>query len=99
MRLEAGRVLVTDSGSVGGTFLNGQRITTQELRAGDVVRVGETELRFENPAVEEATLPPTAIKKPVTKAAPAKDIVFAQKARGQAVPSPCRNCTILSGNR
>ena len=97
MRLEAGRVLVTDSGSVGGTFLNGQRITTQELRAGDVVRVGETELRFENPAAEEATLPPTAIKKPVTKAAPAKDIVFAQKARGQAVPKPLQELYDLVG--
>ena len=93
VRLEGSRVLVTDSGSVGGTFLNGQRITTQELRAGDVIRVGETDLRFESPA-EEATLPPP-VKEIVP--APAKEIVFAQKARGQAVPKPLQELYDLVG--
>src|ERR1700677_2954015 len=73
--VDGGRTMVSDSGSVGGTFLNDQRITSQELRTGDVIRVGETVLRFENALAEETILPPP----------PVKEIVFAQKARGQAV--------------
>ena len=95
LRVEGGRVLVTDSGSVGGTFLNDQRITTQELRAGDVIRVGETALRFDNTVAEDATLPPTPGKE--VAAAPAKEIVFAQKARGQTVPKNLQELLDLVG--
>jgi serine/threonine protein kinase len=96
VRLEAGRVLVTDSGSVGGTFLNGQRIATQQLRTGDVIRVGETDLRFESPA-EEATLPPPPVVDDSPAPTPAKDIVFAQKARGHAVPKHLQELHDLVG--
>jgi hypothetical protein len=41
-------VWVEDLGSTNGTFVNGERITSaRRLEQGDVVRVGETELRFE----------------------------------------------------
>ena len=41
-------VWVEDLGSTNGTFVNGERITSaRRLQQGDVVRVGETELRFE----------------------------------------------------
>ncbi|MBA3566406.1 MAG: FHA domain-containing protein, partial [Actinobacteria bacterium] len=36
-----------DLGSTNGTFVNGERVTAQRLKAGDVVRVGQTELRLE----------------------------------------------------
>ena len=37
-----------DVGSTNGTYLNGIRLTRpKRLTAGDVVRVGETELRYE----------------------------------------------------
>jgi pSer/pThr/pTyr-binding forkhead associated (FHA) protein len=41
-------VWVSDLGSTNGTFVNGVRIDRpRKLAAGDVVRAGETELRFE----------------------------------------------------
>jgi FHA domain len=41
-------VWVEDIGSTNGTFLNGIKLTRpRKLRPGDVVRVGETELRYE----------------------------------------------------
>jgi predicted component of type VI protein secretion system len=41
-------VWVEDVGSTNGTYLNGTRLTRpKRLTAGDVVRIGETELRYE----------------------------------------------------
>jgi FHA domain len=41
-------VWIEDVGSTNGTFVNGTRLTKpRKLTRGDVVRVGETELRFE----------------------------------------------------
>jgi pSer/pThr/pTyr-binding forkhead associated (FHA) protein len=40
-------VWVEDLGSTNGTFLNGERITAERLEPGDIVRVGQTELRLE----------------------------------------------------
>jgi pSer/pThr/pTyr-binding forkhead associated (FHA) protein len=41
-------VWVSDLGSTNGTFVNGVRVEhARKLVPGDVVRVGETELRFE----------------------------------------------------
>jgi pSer/pThr/pTyr-binding forkhead associated (FHA) protein len=43
-------VWVEDDGSTNGTYVNGTRIDgPHRLRPGDVVRVGETELRYEEP--------------------------------------------------
>jgi pSer/pThr/pTyr-binding forkhead associated (FHA) protein len=40
-------VWVEDLGSTNGTYVNGERITADRLAPGDVLRVGETELRLE----------------------------------------------------
>lgn len=40
-------VWVEDLGSTNGTFVNGGRISAERLKPGDVVRIGQTELRFE----------------------------------------------------
>ena len=50
MRVEPRRdgVWVSDVGSTNGTYVNGSRIDRpRKLERGDVVRVGETELRFD----------------------------------------------------
>jgi len=44
---EAGRVVLTDLNSSGGTFVEGQRVRAHALRPGDVFRVGDTRIRFE----------------------------------------------------
>lgn len=40
-------VTVNDSNSTNGTFVNGQRVTQAEARAGDMLRVGQTTFRIE----------------------------------------------------
>jgi hypothetical protein len=40
-------VWVEDLGSTNGTFLNGERVAAERLKPGDVVRLGQTELRLE----------------------------------------------------
>lgn len=49
-RVESQRdgIWILDLGSTNGTFLNGERMDgRQRLKDGDVVRIGQTELRFE----------------------------------------------------
>jgi pSer/pThr/pTyr-binding forkhead associated (FHA) protein len=44
---EGERVRVTDAGSGGGTWVNGERLTAdRDLEPGDVLTVGETRLEF-----------------------------------------------------
>jgi sigma-B regulation protein RsbU (phosphoserine phosphatase) len=44
---EGDRVLLVDNGSANGTFLNGQRVTGSiGLHAGDLIRIGETEIEY-----------------------------------------------------
>jgi hypothetical protein len=55
------RVVLLDNDSAGGTFVNGRRLAgPQALRAGDVVRVGETELQLQTLADGASTWPPAA---------------------------------------
>src|SRR5438128_2680539 len=44
--VDKARCFITDRSSSGGTFVNGNRITESDLKPGDVVRVGDTQLRF-----------------------------------------------------
>ncbi len=43
---QGGNWVLEDSGSTNGTFVNGQRVTRHELRDGDVIAVGRTQLAF-----------------------------------------------------
>jgi pSer/pThr/pTyr-binding forkhead associated (FHA) protein len=48
LTLAAGVVSVSDGGSVNGTYVNGQQITTRVvLKAGDLIRIGNTEWQLE----------------------------------------------------
>lgn len=59
---QAGKALLSDSGSIGGTWVNGKRITEHELQPGDAIRIGRTQLWFRWVAPEELStacqLPP-----------------------------------------
>jgi hypothetical protein len=45
--LDGDQVTVSCNGGSGGTFVNGQKVTKQALKPGDVVKVGETQLRLQ----------------------------------------------------
>ncbi len=69
-----GEVLIlTDAGSTAGTFLNGRRIGAEEpLAVGDVIHLGETDLRVEeDDLADEPTLPPPAAAASAPEAPPA----------------------------
>lgn len=54
------RAVVHDAGSGGGTFVNGRRTTTAELKPGDILRVGDTDLIYKSDVDEAKTMPPAA---------------------------------------
>ena len=55
-----GGIAVEDLGSTNGTYVNDQRVTgTQELRAGDRIRLGGTVVEVRGPAAAPAITPPT----------------------------------------
>lgn len=71
---EDGRVHVQDLGSKNGTFVNGVRVTTAELQAGDVVSFGPVHLRLTQLRATDTKLmpiprssaPPTAAREQST---------------------------------
>jgi serine/threonine-protein kinase len=44
--VDKGHVHLSDFDSPGGTFVNGQKIRRQELKPGDLIRIGKTSLQF-----------------------------------------------------
>jgi serine/threonine protein kinase len=54
--------------STSGTLVNGKPVAQQELRSGDLIRLGSTELRFTSGAGEAPTLPPAPAKAPAAEA-------------------------------
>src|SRR5581483_2595418 len=63
--VEGGRALLRSGETASGTFVNGEKIATKELRSGDLIRVGDTELRFDDNVTNESTIPPVKFKQPV----------------------------------
>lgn len=43
------RVTLVDFNSTNGVFINGEKISQQQLRPGDVIRIGQHELLFDEP--------------------------------------------------
>jgi serine/threonine protein kinase len=66
IELEDGQVIVNDHESGSGTFVNGQRIVEQVLQPGDILQLGDTQLRFDAPraAPAAAAAPPAPKPKP-----------------------------------
>jgi eukaryotic-like serine/threonine-protein kinase len=58
LQMEPGRVLLDDSGSAGGTWVNGERVSRCELQPGDLIRIGDTQLSFRWTDVDEQRTEP-----------------------------------------
>lgn len=62
LQVEADRVVLHDSNSAGGTFVNGQRVNQHLLRPNDVIQVGETQLRYvDTAASDQPTVTPGGV--------------------------------------
>lgn len=59
-------VLIRDLNSTNGTFINGEKITEAPLKPGQLLRLGQIELRLESDSAPVAggTPAPTPVKKP-----------------------------------
>jgi len=55
VQADGGKFRLTDMGSRGGIMVNGQAAPKRDLKPGDVIRIGETELRFELETAADAT--------------------------------------------
>ncbi len=60
-----GRAQLRDTGSRWGTLVNGVRTAAHDLRSGDVIRVGETELQWVPDTHPEATTLAPALRAPI----------------------------------
>jgi serine/threonine protein kinase len=79
-------VSVHDFDSPAGTFVNGERVASQQLWPGDVIRVGDTELRY------EADAPP----RPAAAASP-PDVFFAARPLARPMAAPLKQLQNLVG--
>src|SRR5258708_7292164 len=76
VQLHGNTAVVTDARSVSGTFVNGTRITTQTLRPGDIIRIGDTQLRLDHDVAEEKTVMPGEPPAKPAAGKPLGEIVF-----------------------
>ena len=75
IQMEADRVIVSDYESAGGTFVNNRKINQQEIKPGDTIRIGETQLRYQDDDVAEAsTMAPPKMATPKPGVGPAGDL-------------------------
>lgn len=54
--LRGGEVIVRDLNSTNGTYINGERITEAPLKPGQILRLGQVELRLETEATTAAAV-------------------------------------------
>jgi tRNA A-37 threonylcarbamoyl transferase component Bud32 len=74
IEFRGGDIVLKDLNSIGGTFVNNRTITEHVLQPGDIIGLGETQLRFACAEIaDQNTLPPDrpafAVPKPVPSAA------------------------------
>src|SRR5439155_18545038 len=82
IEVEGDRVLVTDYESASGIFVNGKRVSQQQLEPGDVLRIGGTFLQYSDGDIaEQKTLPPDVLK--AAKVSPQPTVSDLTKLSGQ----------------
>jgi serine/threonine protein kinase len=66
VQVDGDSVVVTDNESAGGTFVNGKRVSQCQLKANDILRIGDTQLRYVvgDPAEQSTKVPVKAAPLP-----------------------------------
>ncbi len=77
-------VVVHDLNSTNGSFINGEKITEQVLKPGQILRFGQVELRIDDgtPAIAPAPVPATSAPAPAAPKKPAEGASTMVMARG-----------------
>lgn len=70
--LRGSEVLIRDLNSTNGTFINGEKVSEKVLQPGQVLRLGQIEMRLENGDAGSAPIPAAASAPAPASAAPAK---------------------------
>ncbi len=73
LRVLDGSCTLVDDESVGGTFVNGQKVREQPVRHGDVIRVGSTEMKLHLMGIADAA-ELVAAQRPKPKSTGAADV-------------------------
>lgn len=71
--VDGGTITLLDNDSAGGTFMNGNQVSRQELDTGDTFSVGDTTMRYQldaNLPDDQPTIMPVASSAPVPQPAP-----------------------------
>jgi serine/threonine protein kinase len=71
--VDGGTITLLDNDSAGGTFMNGNKVSRQEINTGDTFSVGDTTMRYQldaNIPDDQPTIAPVAAAKPTPQAAP-----------------------------
>ena len=71
--VDGGTITLLDNDSAGGTFMNGNKVSRQELDTGDTFSVGDTTMRYQldaNIPDDQPTIAPVAAATPAPQAAP-----------------------------
>jgi serine/threonine protein kinase len=71
--VDGGTITLLDNDSAGGTFMNGNQVSRQELDTGDTFSVGDTTMRYQldaNLPDDQPTIMPVASSEPVPQPAP-----------------------------
>jgi hypothetical protein len=84
-------LLVRDNGSAEGTFVDGERVTETRLRDGQVLRLGQVELRVEQTGVSIA-IPKAALQRRAESAASLPDSLFCWRHRATCATHRCSRC-------
>lgn len=95
--LVAGKLLLRDNGSAGGTCVNGTRITEAELQPGDVLTFGGIAVRIETGALSAAVpaVEPAPHLAPVPAGEPVPEQLVPLPAELAPPPAPRREDVIL----
>lgn len=82
IEVDGGKFMLKDGGSSGGTLVNGAKIVDCQLKPGDLVRIGDTELRLQLDAHGEQT---TLVDQQPLPAARALDAAPLEELVGQSL--------------
>jgi serine phosphatase RsbU (regulator of sigma subunit) len=87
---ETGEVILTDCNSSNGTKVNGERVVSQELKAGDEIEVGSTKMRFATSATEVMRLGPPRPARPGKGSATDHETLMETGSGSDQTPAPFR---------